>query len=573
MPIVSVLPETFFKLLGVEPMEQEAVRELLLRYGLELDDVVTDEHGVTTYRIDVPANRPDLLCAESIALALKVFNGGPHPEYKLVPPTIEFKYEESVAKVRPVLVSAVLRDVTFTQESYQSFIDLQEKLHQNLCRRRKLASIGTHDLDKCKPPFVYRAEKPEDIVFVPLTGGDEVNGRQLFDNLRSHQQLKKYLELIEEEPLWPVIRDSTGSVCSLPPIINSDKTKIDLNTKNVFVECTALDLTRAKNAVIVICAAFSMYSKTPFTIEQVNIVRESGVEVTPKLEMPEFFVDEEYVRRVCGLDDLTADKIIELLGRMLVKAEKAGEGKLKVTCPATRTDILHQCDIAEDVAIALGYDNIYKITSKTIPSGRALGLNELSDRIRREVVGCLWTEVLTFSLCSTKECYDKLGLPDDGKAVHLMNSKNSEMFDIVRTTLLPGLMKCVRRILDQPNLKKPLPLRLFEVSDVCMVDETMENNARNERRICAIIADTKSRFDEVHGLLDRFFTINGAPRGYKLVGEDSPTFIPGQRAKVIYRDQEIGYIGVIHPKVLLNFDLTTPVVAFELKVEPFLAKH
>ena len=34
--------------------------------------------------------------------------------------------------------------------SYDSFIDLQDKLHQNLARRRTLASIGTHDLDTVK---------------------------------------------------------------------------------------------------------------------------------------------------------------------------------------------------------------------------------------------------------------------------------------------------------------------------------------------------------------------------------------------------------------------------------------
>ena len=41
--------------------------------------------------------------------------------------------------------------------SYDSFIDLQDKLHQNLARRRTLASIGTHDLDTVKVySFFYK---------------------------------------------------------------------------------------------------------------------------------------------------------------------------------------------------------------------------------------------------------------------------------------------------------------------------------------------------------------------------------------------------------------------------------
>jgi phenylalanyl-tRNA synthetase beta chain len=37
--------------------------------------------------------------------------------------------------VRPFVVAAVLRGVSLTQDSYDSFIDLQEKLHQNICRK------------------------------------------------------------------------------------------------------------------------------------------------------------------------------------------------------------------------------------------------------------------------------------------------------------------------------------------------------------------------------------------------------------------------------------------------------
>lgn len=48
--------------------------------------------------------------------------------------------------VRPFVVCAVLRGVKFDEARYSSFIDLQDKLHQNLCRQRTLVAIGTHDL-------------------------------------------------------------------------------------------------------------------------------------------------------------------------------------------------------------------------------------------------------------------------------------------------------------------------------------------------------------------------------------------------------------------------------------------
>jgi hypothetical protein len=36
--------------------------------------------------------------------------------------------------VRPHAVAAVLRNINFDEERYNSFIELQDKLHQNICR-------------------------------------------------------------------------------------------------------------------------------------------------------------------------------------------------------------------------------------------------------------------------------------------------------------------------------------------------------------------------------------------------------------------------------------------------------
>jgi phenylalanyl-tRNA synthetase beta chain len=52
------------------------------------------------------------------------------------------------ALIRPFVVCAVLRGVSFNKQRYNSFIDLQDKLHQNLCRQRSLVAIGTHDMSK-----------------------------------------------------------------------------------------------------------------------------------------------------------------------------------------------------------------------------------------------------------------------------------------------------------------------------------------------------------------------------------------------------------------------------------------
>ena len=47
------------------------------------------------------------------------------------------------------------------ESRYDSFIDLQDKLHQNIARKRTLVAIGTHDLDTIKGPFKYMAKPPQ----------------------------------------------------------------------------------------------------------------------------------------------------------------------------------------------------------------------------------------------------------------------------------------------------------------------------------------------------------------------------------------------------------------------------
>jgi hypothetical protein len=54
-------------------------------------------------------------------------------------------------------------------------------------------------------------------------------------------------------------------VLSLPPIINSEHSKITLKTKNVFIEVTAIDATKAHIVLNTLCALFSEYCQEKYT--------------------------------------------------------------------------------------------------------------------------------------------------------------------------------------------------------------------------------------------------------------------------------------------------------------------
>ena len=92
--------------------------------------------------------------------------------------------------------------------------------------------------------------------------------------------LRQFLPIIRDSPVYPVIYDANRVVLSMPPIINGDHSKITLNTRNVFIECTATDLTKAKIVLDMIVAMFAEYCDKPFTVEEALVQNVDGTTVT-----------------------------------------------------------------------------------------------------------------------------------------------------------------------------------------------------------------------------------------------------------------------------------------------------
>ncbi|GAA6005702.1 phenylalanine--tRNA ligase subunit beta [Rhodotorula paludigena] len=575
MPTVTVDRVDFFRRLGKEYTTKE-FDELLFQYGLELDeDTTTDpDHPADEphqLKIEVPANRYDLLCIEGIVRALKLYiypeSGVPTYALKPAPAGMErtVRVKAETAQIRPFFASAILRNVKFTPLSYASFIDLQDKLHQNLARRRTLVAIGTHDLDKIAPGEIsYEALPPSQIKFAPLNKTQEYSAPDMMALFKEDKHLSRYLHIIEDSPVYPIIYDSSRQVLSMPPIINSDHTKITLDTTNVFIDVTATDQTKLDIVVDMIVTMFSEYCAEPFVIEPVNVEYEAGCVggarsvVSPPLTSRPFVARASYINSCTGLN-LPREDILTLLRKMGHAANAPTnhpggfaplnaqgslriepEDEIHVHVPPTRPDILHECDIMEEVAIAYGFDNLKKTFPQSNTVAKPLPINKLSDVLRRLCTEASWTEVLPLILCSHDENYKFLNRVDPGKeAVVLANPKTIE-YQIVRTSLLPGLLKSIRE-----NRKHSLPLRIFEVSDIVVQDPREERQARNVRKLGAVFCGRKAGFEVVHGLLDRLMLGLGVKNlvsesstgetGYYIKASEDPTYFPGRSADIYFR--------------------------------------
>mmetsp|Transcript_7134 Transcript_7134/g.26239 ORF Transcript_7134/g.26239 Transcript_7134/m.26239 type:complete len:597 (+) Transcript_7134:164-1954(+) len=594
MPTVGVGRDKLFAAIG-KTFTEEEFDELCFEFGIELDEVTTEaamqgkmaglkEEEMSTeaeeviYKIDVPANRYDLLCIEGLARGLRIFLGlEATPEFRLasVEQPLRMTVKPETALIRPFVVCAVLRGCTFDKTRYDSFIDLQDKLHHNICRRRTLVAIGTHDLSKLTPPFTYEALPPQDIKFIPLKQTEEMSADYLVNDFyKQDQKLKKFLHIISDSVVYPVLYDANRTVLSLPPIINGSHSAISLETKDVFIECTATDLTKAKIVLDTMVTMFAQYCVEPFVVEPVEVISADGSSAMyPDLTPRSLTCDRGYIARGIGVPELGVEEVCNLLTKMQLPAnseERDGKQMVTVKIPPTRSDVLHACDVMEDVAIAYGYNNIKVEVPKVVTEGKQQRLNHFTELLRQEMAMAGYTEMLTFSLCSYAENFSMVNVEDDGNTAVIVGNPRGADFEVLRSSLLPGALKTMGA-----NKDAPVPMKLFEISDVALLDAARDVGARNERRLVGLYCALQGTFEVIHGLLDRVMQVCGVrwgeENGYKIVESHRACFLAGRQVDVVCRGEFVGTFGIVHPSVLKNFDIVHPCAALEMNIEWALA--
>jgi phenylalanyl-tRNA synthetase beta chain len=276
--------------------------------------------------------------------------------------------------------------------------------------------------------------------------------------------------------------------------------------------------------------------------------------------------------------------------------DKKDSNALVVQVPVTRSDIMHECDLIEDLAISYGYNSLPTAVPQTYGGASEQPLNHLTDLLRISLANAGWTEAYNWALISKRENFDCMRREELSEelwrptarpheycpnvpSVKLGNAKTKE-FEIVRTTLLAGVLKCLAS-----NKHLPIPIKIFEIGDIVVQEPTLEVGARNVRRICALNAGHTADFAKLHGLLDQImYQLKCEPehdhkanpksknRPWKLVPSEDPAFFPGRQASIVVEDTIVGIIGELHPEVMSSkgFDVNMACSAFEFNMEPFL---
>ncbi|MFH1623192.1 MAG: phenylalanine--tRNA ligase subunit beta, partial [Candidatus Aenigmatarchaeota archaeon] len=226
--------------------------------------------------------------------------------------------------------------------------------------------------------------------------------------------------------------------------------------------------------------------------------------------------------------------------------------------PPYRTDVMHPIDIAEDVAIAYGYDKFEPTVPKVPTIAQPLEKHDRLYAIKQIMAGIGFQEVICLTLSNAEDEFDRMCAPRKPVA-ETLNAVTPEC-DICRRELMPSLMDVLAN-----NQHYEYPQKIFEAGDVIVLDSTYETGARNVKKLAAAIADTRASYADIASALASFMESAGVK--YDLRPVKHPSFIDGRAAEIVASGRAVGIIGEISPNVLNNWKMEMPVAVFEVSLE------
>jgi phenylalanyl-tRNA synthetase beta chain len=471
---------------------------------------------------------------------------GKSSQYKVI-------IDKSVKKVRPYTSCAVIKGIRFTEENIKEVIDIQEKLHGSYGRNRKKLAIGVYPLEQIKFPVTFLAKKPEDILFQPLESPKKMNGRQI---LSMHPKGREYGHLLEDAQVFPIFQDTNKEILSMPPIINSEKTgKISEKTKDIFVECSGFNKQYLdKTLAMIVTTLADMGGK----IHQVQILdkAENKKYNSPDLqpEKKEFSIDFLNKNLGTNFSEKEIKKLLEKMRITTVKEKKKTYGLI----PSYRTDILHEIDLAEELAIAYGYENFKPEIPHIGTIGEEQPLAITKRKIAEILIGAGLLETSSYHLSTKEKQFDLLNISSEKKLIEVVDSKTERA--ILRNSLLANSIQILKE-----NTDAAYPQKIFELGRIFTNNSNEETGITEKEMLCISLCHEKANFTEIKQVLDYLMKL--LDKTYEINEATHPAYIDGRCGEIIVNKKSIGYIGEIHPSVLKNNKIGIPTACLEIEID------
>ena len=566
-------------------VEQKLLSFLLAKHGcqhniadvdhrLPLLGTDIDRCDEETLDIEIFPNRPDLLSAETLSLAMRGFlhNQATLTEESLHESGIEMTVEPELATIRPIILGAVVRGLEMQDdEDMDAFIkqlmDHQEKLHFALGRGRRRASIGVHDLSTLHPPFTVKAVERSH-AFTPLAMDASMTIEEI---LTTHPKGVDYAHLLEGMDRVPIIEDSEGAVLSFPPIINGAQTTVQSSTRDLFIDVTGWDRRACESCLMLVAL---QAKERGGTIETVRITDCNGQEENlPNWNPVHHRVPARLVKTILGReleDKELTNAMIRMGGRFTGRSpataeeisdddtmQHAGKGEdmLGFDMPRWRFDLLHPVDIVEDLAIGHGYEDLGSDVPKAPMNAIPRADDHLRRRIRTSMQGMGFMQIQSLTLSNDEDQFERMRWKPFNAITRITNPITLE-HTMMRHFLLPGLLRLLAT-----NRHHDLPQSVYELG-------TVVRDHKNMDRLAFLTAERSGGFAAIRGRIQAFLRDIGAENVVieALPANEGP-WLAGRSARVLIDGEWVGCFGEIDPSISQTFELLVPLNGAEFDVE------
>ncbi|MEM1688194.1 MAG: phenylalanine--tRNA ligase subunit beta [Nanopusillaceae archaeon] len=539
MAVIEVSYSELKSLLGLD-ISLEDLEKILLNIKCEIDSINKDKIKIEVkdfYRID-------LLSITGIIRELKgILNLETGiPQYNLLSSDKSVFVDNSVKNIRPYIACAIIEGVKLNEDRLLDIIRFQNLISRSFGARRKKVAIGTHNLDLIKFPVFYKAVNPEDVKFIPLGENKEMNLNEILERTDAGREYRYILNNFKQ---YPILVDSSDRIISFPPIINSnDIGNLNINTRNIFVDVTGINFDSVLRALNVITLALADFGGK---IKTVEIIYPDKKIITPNLKIEEKTFDLNKIIKILGFS-LSNQEILDTLKRKRLDA-KIEENILKIKYLNYRFDIISEQDIAEEIIIGYGINNIEPKPVTIYTKGSISKRRRLINLLRKIMVGCGCIELYTPVLTNSE--INKLFSEEE---IILLENPVSSNYNSVRSSLIASIFQTLS---EYKELK--LPAKLFEVGRIAFLKN---NSIYEEDRLIYLYSDNEVSFSDSLSVLERLFKELNID--FQLEESNYKFLIEGRQAKIIFENQVIGWIGEINPEILEKLEISYPFSGFEI---------
>ena len=268
------------------------------------------------------------------------------------------------------------------------------------------------------------------------------------------------------------------------------------------------------------------------------------------------------------------DIIVDILERLGFSVFLQGD-RFEVHVPPRRSDITIEACLIEEIVRIYGIDRL-----PALPQPAALQMMPLSEcqlterQIADKLVARGYHQAITYSFVDPE--LQKQLFPGE-QFLALSNPISSEL-STMRLSMWPGLIQSYRHNAARQQSR----LRLFEIG-LCF--NYHGDSLIQARRVAGLLtgspaptqwalaqSDSVDYYDikaDVEALLANMLNVDEL----RWLAAEHPALHPGQSATIVVKEQVLGWVGMLHPRVAQQLGVKQPVGLFELNFDAIAAQN